>query len=396
MLKGAVVAISGRSRAKGSLLVGLVVGLLLIVWATAQGGNSAQVPEPFSKEYYVTPGDRFGVGLFKGVTVTVNGTTRSALITDYAVDELQVGWYSDWRTNREPLRPGGIRYAQLVPVRASAYPTVTLGLTDTAEATPGSLWLVGNEPEAKYGQGKRTPGEYAQIYHDVYTIIKDADPSAWVAIGGVIQPTPLRLEWLDRVLNEYQMRYGQAMPVDVWNIHMQILNEEAGSWGAEIPVGLTQTQGRLYSFADNASPTEFCRLVIEFRQWMKARGLQDRPLIISEYGVLLPSSYLAGGDDAQGDQMVIGFMRGTFDFMLSAKDTTLGYPADDYRLVQQWLWYSLNDQPYDPATGAGFNGSLFSHRFPSQITQFGRAFRDYVNGLSGWRIMLPFVGKVAY
>lgn len=348
-------------------------------------------PVPFSAEYYAAVNERFGVGLNVGIPVSDNGTTRQARITDYDVDSLHIGWYSDWTIRRQPLRPGGIKYAQLIQVRASMYPTNTLNLTETVAANPGALWIIGNEPEAKYNQGNRTPDQYADIYHHLYPLIKGLDPTAWIAIGGVIEPTPLRLKWLDMVLSEYQSRFGEPMPVDVWNIHMQILQEKAGSWGAEIPVGLPDTEGELYTLQDNADPEIFKQLVTAFRQWMKDRGFQDKPLIISEYGVLMPWYYLAD-DEPTGDQRVIHFMVTTFDFLVNARDPNLGYPADDNRLVQQWLWYSLNDQPYDDVTGFGFNGSLFSHLDPTELTVFGWAFHGYMHGLLGYpRILLPLI-----
>jgi hypothetical protein len=361
---------------------------------------------PFSADYYTSSSQRFGVGLNNGITVPVAAGARPVVITDYDVAALHVGWYSDWATTQEPLRPGGIRYAQLVQVRASKYPTNTLDLTATVEADSGALWLIGNEPEAKYNQGNRTPVEYAQIYHDVYGLIKRADPSAWVAIGGVVEPTPLRLQWLGETLAAYESLYGATMPVDVWNIHVQILQERAGDWGAEIPAGIDATTGELFSFStetgyyDNANPALFRQLVTQFRQWMKDRGLQEKPLIISEYGVLLPSNYIGYGDgygDIEfGDRVLETFMRETFEFLVTARDPQLGYPADDYRLVQQWLWYSLNDQPfgYDPDTGRqyGFNGALFDHTDPTRMTQFGQTFRDYVRVLLGYpRMLLPIV-----
>jgi hypothetical protein len=131
---------------------------------------------------------------------------------------------------------------------------------------------------------------------------------------------------------------------------------------------------------------------------MKQQGFQDKPLIISEYGVLLPSTYIGYGpgygDEAFGDHVLKVFMRETFDFLVNAKDPDLGYPADDNRLVQQWMWYSLNDQPYDIDTGVGYNGSLFSHLDHTQMTQFGAFFREYMHELMGYpRIMLPLLKK---
>ena len=36
-------------------------------------------------------------------------------------------------------------------------------------------------------------------------------------------------------------------------------------------------------------------------------------------------------------------MTQTFDLFLYGTDSEIGYPADDYRLVQAWAWYSLSD-----------------------------------------------------
>ena len=414
-----------RGRGICTILLGFLAVAALSLILSHYGASAAipaerNDPVRFTAEYYAAVNERFGVGLNTGITVSVDGAVRPALVTDYDVGALHIGWYSDWMTSgwtsdRQPLRPGGIEYAQLITVRAAHYPTNTLLLTETIAANPGALWIIGNEPEAKYNQGNRTPDEYAGIYHDMYMLIKGTesepglDPTAWIAIGGVIEPTPLRLQWLEMVLAEYENRYGQEMPVDVWNTHVQILQEKAGDFGAEIPAGIDATEGELYDYFsletgyyDNANPVIFRRLVTEFRQWMKDKGFQNKPLIISEYGVLLPSTYIGYGDgygdEDFGDQVLKDFMRETFDFLVNAKDPDLGYPADDNRLVQQWLWYSLNDRPYhyDPITGtaAGFNGSLFDYRDPTKLTEFGEYFRYYMYRLLGLpRIWLPVITR---
>jgi hypothetical protein len=77
-------------------------------------------------------------------------------------------------------------------------------------------------------------------------------------------------------------------------------------------------------------------------------------------------------------------MTRTFEFMLNTVDPAIGYPADANRLVQEWMWYTLNDQPYDFATGLGFNGGLFDYRntvYPGTLTYFGQIFKDYVRPL---------------
>ena len=317
---------------------------------------------------YSSPLKRFGAGL----------KPDHGDITDFDVGALHLGWYSDWKTRRDPLRPGGIDYAQLVYVESGVVGAALHSLTEYAADNPGSLWLVGNEPESDL-QGRNTPEQYARAYQGVYGAIKSGDPTAQVAAGGIIQPTPLRLMWLDQVLASYQQLFGTPMPVDVWSIHAYILQEVQYSWGAGIPVGIDATEGMLYDLQENDSLAIFHQHIVNFRTWMKQRGYQNRPLVISEYGVLMPPEH---GFTAE---RVNDFMWGSFDYLLGARDTTLGYAADEYRLVQRWMWYSINDSPYDWVTGTGFNGQLFDYQyptFPGVMTSMGLNFKTYTDALA--------------
>ena len=135
-------------------------------------------------------------------------------ITQYAVDQLGVGWYLDWRTNASPPRPDGVEYAQMIRVKQGVPSPDVKTIAAIARSVPGSLWLVGNEPDRTIWQDDATPVQYASAYHQAYQAIKQADPTAMVAIGGVLQPTPLRLRYLDAVLAAYQKLYGAPMPPD--------------------------------------------------------------------------------------------------------------------------------------------------------------------------------------
>jgi hypothetical protein len=360
---------SRRASSRGVLRWGRALALTALgclVLLSPFGGAKSAAQGPTVQGLYGSAADRFGVGV----------SPTYGRITDYDVARLHIGWYTDWLYSVQPPHPASLDYVQVIPVYKSGYPPDWNRLGQAIAANPGALWLVGNEPEGVW-QGNRTPAEYALIYGEVYRFVKGRDPTAQVAIGGVIEPTPLRLQWLDMVLADYQALYHKKMPVDVWNIHMQILREKGppgcpDCWGAGIPAGLAGiTQGRLYEIPDNADPAIFRQLVREFRTWMNARGERNKPLIISEYGVLLPSDYFEAGEDA-----VLNFMTDTFDYLLSATDAQLGYPADGNRLVQRWLWYSLNDAPDN------FNGGLFRHDDPTQITTFGETFAAYTAPLA--------------
>jgi len=331
-----------------------------------------------------SPGDsctsRFGVG--------VNQAYGD--IADYPVGQLHIGWYSNWGMMLVPSRPGGMEYAQVIRVSPTAYPPDWENVAQIIAANPEALWIIGNEPDC-ISQDNRTPTQYATIYHDCYTFIKEHDPTAQLAIGGVVVPTPLRREWLARVLAAYQTAYGEPMPIDVWNIHVQILQEKRGSWGCGIPPGLSHDEGELYTVMDNADPQIFIRLVQDFRQWLADQGEQGKPLIISEFGVLMPSEYLGHGDRAAGDIVVMDFMSMVFDFLRLASDESTGYPEDEAHLVQRWLWYSLNEPYYDFETQTGMNGALFEASDPTQLTVLGQHWKRYMDAIidRGYQLYIP-------
>ena len=315
-------------------------------------------------------------------------------IDDYDVGQLgDFGWYQTWKPEVNPVRPGGIEFVQLVRLRDDQDPAYDLWPPDwqaidaAVAANPGSLWLIGNEPDV-VSQDNCTPQEYAERYHAAYTFIKARDPSARVSAPGIVQPTPLRLRWLELVLASYEATYGEAMPVDVWNIHVQILPERRDGWGCQIPPGIPDDVGEDRQVVDNASVEIFQEKIVAFRRWMRDNGHRQKPLIISEYGVLMPSGYgyLGGRDVELGDQMVRDFMSGTFSYCLQSSDPELGYSPDGDRLVQRWAWYSLNDRMSDFAEDPprlGFNGGLFEWQrdYPGVLTQFGIHFRDHLQSL---------------
>jgi hypothetical protein len=281
-----------------------------------------------------------------------------------AVDRLGAGWYVDWTTQADPSRPHGMEYVQMIRVRGANLSPSGESLERIARQNPGSLWIVGNEPDVLW-QDSVTPTEYAAVYHEAYTLLKRADPTCQVAIAGVSQASPLRLQYLDMILDAYQTLYGERIPVDVWNVHGFILREERDSWGVGIPLGISVDRGRLFELEDHDNMEIFRDQIVAFRRWMEERGEGEKPLIVSEYGILMPSEY------GFSEEEVRDFMLATFDFFTTATDPTLGYPADGNRLVQRWAWYSLSDTVYstgnlfDPATG--------------QVTTLGLAYGNYTS-----------------
>ncbi len=282
-----------------------------------------------------------------GIGVPPHTFARIAAAADPAV--LRAGWYVNWTADAAatPITT----FMPMVWIGPSELQPAPDEIARIARAQPGALWLIGNEPDVRW-QDNVTPAEYARFYHRAYLTIKAADPSALVAIGGVGQPSPLRVRYIEAILEEHRRQFDVEMPVDVWNIHAFILREERDSWGLGIPPGFDDVSGELYEIEDNDNLTIFAHQIIAFRHWMADHGYRDRPLIISEYGVVMPEEY---GFDVE---RVAAFLEGSFDFLLTAADPELGYPADGNRLVQAWCWFSLGDTLYktgnlfDPESGA--------------------------------------------
>lgn len=334
-------------------------------------------------------------------------------ISDYTdILSLKVGIYLDYTLCRQPERPNGMEFVQMINIHQTltcplyspsawdreACPYAephgyTLHVSHeeiiaVAQANPGALWLIGNEVDRRdwpiwdysvdppqivgtSGQNEMLPELYAQAYHELYHLLKNADPTAQVANAGLIQATPLRLRYLSIVWDTYQQLYGESMPVDVWNVHNFILREVRGEYGADFPPGLTGTldDGQYWQQNDRDTHVNlsiFDQQIRAMRQWMKERNQQDKPLIVTEYGVLYEHEGMGV------PSLVQGFMQDTFDYFLNTKDCALGYAADDCRLVQRWLWFSLEVQK----NGLNPQGGLFSSDTLT-ITQTGTIFRDF-------------------
>lgn len=337
---------------------------------------------------------------------------------------LRAGWYVNWMAEIAPQRPYGIEYMQMVRVHQwltcaarttsdrvrcpyvqphaySVSPSIAK-ITAIAEANPGTVWLVGNEPDALDwnggGQDEMLPELYARAYHEIYIAIKAADPTARVAVAGIIQMTDLREQYLTRIWNSYWYLYGTEMPVDIWNVHNFVgpedcrLEDELVCYNISVPpdaaaAGIFQGAYVGDDWRHTHMPT-FEAQIWRFRRWMKERGQQDKELIVTEYGVLYPdditckwaansqackAAYPTGIVPLSDGEHVRRFMLDSFDFFLNTKDCELS-AVDDCRLVQRWAWFSLD------SGGGSYNqhGSLFDQH-SREITDTGKAYRDWVD-----------------
>lgn len=272
----------------------------------------------------------------------------------------------DWSVDPKPATDG-FDFWQMIRLDENGIRETTWNeIEETIVLNPGSVWLIGNEPDVVW-QDNVTPQKYAQHYHDLYTFIKERDPSAQIAIGGISQSTPLRRAYLDIVLDTYMAEYGERMPVEIWNIHAFTLREEADSWGIGIPPGMDVTTGELYEIEDHIDINILRQNIIDFRVWMAERGYTNHPLVITEYGVLMPVDY------GFPPEVITEFMLQTFDLFENLRGD-YGYAADEDRLIQSWFWFILYAEQYEYQAG-----NLFDHE-SGQLTPVGEAWAAYLNG----------------
>lgn len=281
------------------------------------------------------------------------------LITRYDVDGLGIGWYHEFHFTERPENPPLIEYVATVWRPEEQY---KVAAADFAERNPGLIWFIGNEPD-NAGQTNMPPHDYAVGYHEYYHLLKDADPTAKIAIGGIIQPSTLRLRYLDEVLSHYRRLYGVSMPIDILNTHAYIMPENCGS-GAGFPVGVRDVSGgrECEYWNYHADLNVFKSQLIDFRRWQKASGYQDKPLIVSEYGVMLTPGH------GYNSERVGSYMVATMDWMLTAGDCEIGLIVDDCRLVQRFAWFSINHW--------NTNGTLFQRN--GGLTAVGERLKGYI------------------
>lgn len=373
--------------------------------------NSYGSGEFFFPPYY-SESDRMGFGL----------------TSDDDVASLNAGWYVNWGANVNPTHPGGAEYARTIflnihdtgtkcyppvdtlppppPLPATTFSQVTPSYTGTAlianvRKNPGALWLIGNEFDASYNGNPVQAELYAELYHYFYTTIKTTDPTAKVAIGSVSQPSPLRMEYLTKILNHYKTKYGEQFPTDLWSIHFYYMNEIECDWGADIPPFATDTSKAWHVSVkqlENGAPLNITTLetnLRNFRQWMKNNNYQNTPLVITEYGVLVDPDELDW--PLYSNENAAAFLNKTVAMFRTVTDANTGYPADGKRLVQMWNWFSTyHDEFGGNLFDANGNLSVIGRAFASQTASNYTAYADLRLFTSSYTQTATRIGIDAY
>ena len=309
------------------------------------------------------------------------GITSPAGSEGYDIGSLGVGSYLDWGATTNPSLPEGVEYIRVLRLRDDLYPGTLANITGWVEAFPGGVWLVGNEPDTRYGEQDELEAEvYADRYYELATLIRRGDPTAQIGFGSVVQPTPIRLRYLTKAWNELITQAGSRPAaselIDIWSIHAFILNEINGSWGTGVPPGFEWDHWdeiEIKDYADTYSIDIFQQRVNAMRDLMANIGERNKPLWITEYGSLFPPIDPPGGPDYENvsDEDTAAYMVETFNYMLSAANDQSGLPGDGNQLVQRWYWYSLNEHRYT------FGGTIYDPDNGNLPTWVGEKFIEY-------------------
>ena len=218
-------------------IVALPVTMLTLIFSQGIGAERVKADSwPFLENEAFSIQDESSGAPDCRVGVTVQGPEQIEW-----VDAFDAGWHLNFGVYAEKAING----AEAVPVISvmqdkvgSQYldsyqvsiPLTDNGLGAQIDANPGTLWIVGNEPDRGPDPGSLVrkqddtfPDVYARAYHEVYHYIKDRDPTAQVGNAGLVGVTPGRLQYLDLVWQAYWEEFREPMPVDVWTMHLYIL-----------------------------------------------------------------------------------------------------------------------------------------------------------------------------
>jgi hypothetical protein len=392
------------------LLVALLLGVCLFALKLGrQGAVIVAAAEQPADLMTTDPNCRYGVAAISSEQVL-------------AVPTFHAGWFVTFETEASANAPADSEFGHIVFVKQNKdsqgnylpgyyVPGTTFAqITALVQANPGELWMIGNEvdrgPDPGHihgGQGDMYPDVYATAYHDLYYLIKAADPTAQVAISGLVEVTPGRLQYLDLAWQAYYDQFGAYMPVDVWNMHIYALPEAQPNGqpngvanvalGTDLALAIREGDGTpadcpdedVYCWAEHDDLDIFKDQVVAMRTWMKAHGQQNKPLILSEFSILYtyfpseiesPNCYLM---DEYGQcftpQRVSAFAEATLNYLqYEAIDPDLGYPPDNDRLVQQWLWFAIH-------SGSVGQSSNLMEQDLTTLTLVGETWKNYVEAL---------------
>lgn len=287
-----------------------------------------------------TLNERFGVAFYFSAT--------GKAISDYDYQSLgPIGWYVDGESDYAgyagiTVGPGGNTIERITVVAGAGSPGPP-GL-GSAQAIvdahpdwypPGSAWMIGNElGNDSFGSGSPQGGpagllahEYARVFHEWQVQIKQIDPTYRVMLGTIAPNSQGSSSWntvryLRKLFFAYHNLYGEPMPVDVFNL-------------------------RLYLKGQTLSLEAFKSAVGQIRSWMAEPNLPFDSSLSYRNTELWLTGYGPADSDVNSE-LALNMMTKWTDWLGGYADTDIfdeqtGMGQDDWRLVQRWAWFPLDD-----------------------------------------------------
>jgi len=281
----------------------LWVVVLLAALLSCSGCASRRSGSPFSVPFGVDVGD--------------------VPVTSAQLDALGPVWFMDYNWDT----PNLAGHSRLYVIRSWEVRADQGAIPSAMRASGSAWWSLGNEPNDP-NQDNVSPEAYAELYH-VF--------EGWAAQAGQCHILPAGIanadwNWAESFREAYRQKYGGYPRVDGWNIHNYILEQGLNS----------------YDLA------EFQRRILAFDRWTETIGDGQKPLFLTEFGVLYGNGCCNRPVDPP--DKIIAFMH-----------DTVGWLADS-NVVTCWAWFASDANPY--------NGSLLTP--DGQLNDLGAAYRDLV------------------
>lgn len=232
-------------------------------------------------------------------------------------------WYMDWSWSK-PAVPG---HQRLYVINCDEVDRQGRQIAAAMKASGASWWALGNEPNDP-NQDNRTPEEYARLYL-TFEDWAEAAPRCGILPAGIANAD---WQWAEQFRQSFFKQFGRYPRVDGWNIHNYILE-----------TGL-----------DPYDSAEFARRIEAFRRWMTSIGDKDKPLFLTEFGVLYGNGCC--GRPIDPPEKLQQFMLSTVEWLEHSGQ------------VQAWAWFATYTRSY--------NGSLMSAE--GELNDLGRLYRQLV------------------
>lgn len=310
---------------------------------------------------------------------------------NHSIDELPwqqlgIGWYQDWNsgccTDQSGGPRNGLEYLGMAGGYTASYPDSPTApscqsLKTRIQSSPskypnGMMWTIGNEIGWDVNMGPLTAATHYEKWRNC---LKDINPSFQVGTGAIASI------WVKLAMETSPgggCASGLSDPSSGLNYFDNYLGRiiaDANGDTSKYP-DLIVTHG--YPNCVSWDVTSLQTLISETRKVMKKYGLQNKDLVIKEFG--------DNRTDISYDTR-LNFLSSASNLFLTYKDTNLGQSNDDYRMVQRWAWFILNIWPNfadNPPSWEPFQLiDTFNYSSNYPLTSLGQNYKNIITNSSG-------------